>query len=273
MKFFVSRRINHISVTLLVCVALAYALHIAQTAFENKQWFSGWLLVAMIIFLMVYNLRKKLSFLPLGGNAIWMQLHIYVGWTAFFLFLTHIGWRISNGVFGLVFTFTFAGVCVFGILGILISRLISRQLSQHGEQLLFERIPGFARVLQNEAEDIVRASAEQTMSTTLSDLYTSKLSRHFMSPPRSIWYWMRSNRQLFDLKNELSAQERFMNESERKSAQQLRELIDKRHDLDGQYALQALLKSWLYVHIPLSYSVVLMIIVHITLVYAFGVAS
>ena len=270
---FSRRRLINALVGLSICGLLGVLLHLGQTAFHNPQWFSGWLLVFMTLFLMVYNLRKKLSFIPLGSNAIWLQLHIYAGLVTGFLFLLHIGWQLSDGAFGLALTLVFGGVCLVGVIGIILSRALSRQLSQHGEQLIFERIPGFARTIQAEAEAVILESVEKTDSTTLADIYSATLAQHFMNPPRSIGYLIRSKRYLFELHNELAAQERFMNDDERSYSNQIRALIHQRHDLDSQYAIQALLKSWLFIHIPLSYSALLMVMVHVTLVYAFGAVS
>ena len=64
--------------------------------------------------------------------------------------------------------------------------------------------------------------------------------------------------------------DRYLNDAERKFASQLRELATKKDDLDYQYALQITLKGWLLFHVPLAYSTVLLMLLHIVLAYAFG---
>ena len=39
----------------------------------------GYLMLAAVLFLALYNVRKKLPFVPLGSSAAWLQWHIYVG--------------------------------------------------------------------------------------------------------------------------------------------------------------------------------------------------
>jgi hypothetical protein len=63
-----------------------------------------------------------------------------------------------------------------------------------------------------------------------------------------------------------------MNDKEKEFTEQLLALVAQKNSLDTQYALQLTLKSWLFVHIPLTYSMVLVLLAHIVLVYGFGAA-
>ena len=61
-----------------------------------------------------------------------------------------------------------------------------------------------------------------------------------------------------------------MSETERGYANQLRELVIRKDDLDFHFWLQATLKGWLFVHVPLSYCLLILSLLHVVLVYAFG---
>lgn len=50
----------------------------------------------------------------------------------------------------------------------------------------------------------------------------------------------------------------------------LRDLVNQKHMLDFQYSLQLALRLWLFVHIPLSYSVLVFSMLHIVLVHSFS---
>jgi hypothetical protein len=49
----------------------------------------------------------------------------------------------------------------------------------------------------------------------------------------------------------------------------LRELIKAKFDLDYAYTLQSLLKWWLFIHIPLSFVIFVLVFLHIIAAYAF----
>jgi hypothetical protein len=50
-------------------------------------------------------------------------------------------------------------------------------------------------------------------------------------------------------------------------------LLREKRRLDFHYALQGLLKAWLFVHIPFTYSLLLFIVVHIVLVFGFSAGA
>lgn len=256
----------------IVVVSLAWLLQIYEIALKNSQWLSGWILLGMIVVLVLYNARKKIPFLPMGRNRSWLQLHLYIGLIATFLFLIHLQWRWPEGYIELPLSVLFILICASGVIGILMSRTFARRLAQQGEQIIFERIPGFAVELRNSAEALVRESIETTESTTLANFYSRNVATFFGRPRFSLRYLFNSRRRYFRLTSELAAQERYMNDKEKEFTEQLLALVAQKNSLDTQYALQLTLKSWLFVHIPLTYSMVLVLLAHIVLVYGFGAA-
>src|SRR3954471_14819825 len=60
---------------------------------------SGWALFAVMVFLTLYNARKKLMFLRLGSSEAWLQFHVYAGYFAVLLFLIHINFHRPTGRF------------------------------------------------------------------------------------------------------------------------------------------------------------------------------
>ena len=56
---------------------------------------------------------------------------------------------------------------------------------------------------------------------------------------------------------QIDAQGRYLNDKEREVMHALRELVERKDDLDFQVALQTTLKYWLFLHIPLTYSLLI----------------
>ena len=79
-----------------------------------------------------------------------------------------------------------------------------------------------------------------------------------------------SNRASFALLAEIDERSRYLSETERVYADSLRDLVIRKDDLDFHFALQATLKGWLFVHAPLTYGLLIVSLVHLVLVYAFG---
>ena len=64
--------------------------------------------------------------------------------------------------------------------------------------------------------------------------------------------------------------ERYLNASERKAAQDLAALVRQKDALDLHRTTQLVLKGWLFVHIPLTYGLLVFIAAHVVIVYSFS---
>ena len=112
--------------------------------------------------------------------------------------------------------------------------------------------------------------AVDTSSSTISDHYGDHLAPFFSGPKNLIRHFRGSRRALFDLIKQTSNMDRYLNDKEREFAEKLLQLIEKKDELDYQYALQAILKAWLFVHIPLTYGMIILAAMHLVLAYAFS---
>jgi hypothetical protein len=72
------------------------------------------------------------------------------------------------------------------------------------------------------------------------------------------------------LLGDLAQTTRYFTAVEQKNAEQLAELIRERDALDNQRTGQLVLRGWLFVHIPLTYGLIVFSAVHVVLVYAFS---
>ena len=72
--------------------------------------------MGLVVFLAAFNWRKKLSVLPIGTAAFWLQLHIYAGFFTIFVFVAHIGYRWPNGSFESALAAVFTIVATSGVL-------------------------------------------------------------------------------------------------------------------------------------------------------------
>ncbi len=245
---------------------VAHAVYSA--ALYDGSFLSGWLLLGTMIFLVLLNVRKKVAALPLGASAAWVQFHIYAGFLAIVLFVVHVGLRIPDGWLETALEIVFVLVAGSGVVGLAISRSFARRLTRRGEEVVFERIPIFIAQLREEAEDLALRSAKETGSTTIADFYIDRLMLFFSAPRNFPFHLMDSNRALFALLTDIGDMERYLNPKEREFSEQLRWLVQKKDELDYHYALQATLKGWLFVHVPLTYGLLILVVLHVVLVFA-----
>jgi hypothetical protein len=223
---------------------------------------SGLTLFAVVVLLTLFNARKKLPFLPLLRASTWMQVHIYAGLFSCVLFGLHVGWRMPRGTFETILAVLFFLVSVSGVLGLAVSRWTPGRLTVHGENVIFERIPAFRTMLRHEVEEMVVASVTKTQSLTIADFYEQRL-RSYFSARRFTWSHLTGyGKRLFSLLAEIQALDRYLSAEERTIMAQIVERIRAKDNLDFQQVHQGLLKGWLFVHIPLTYSMIVLGAVH-----------
>lgn len=265
-----ARRRFNILVTIIVAAALLIVISIYEASLYQGAFFTGWLLLAVMLFLALFNVRKRLTMLPLGSANTWLQLHVYAGWLVLLLFAAHVGWRVPNGALELTMTVLFVLIAGSGAIGIALARWLPPRLTRRGEEVMFERIPAFIAQLRDEAEDIVLKSAKETRSSTIGDFYLEHLSRFFSGPQNRLRHLIASRRVRFALLNEIDNMQRYLSEQEKEYARRLRDLVNKKDELDFHYSLNLALKAWLLVHVPMTYALLIAAALHVVLVYAYG---
>ena len=175
MTEFAKRMYTGIGSVVLFALAASLLFGTLQNNLIKTSIFSGLLLLFMVIFLIGLNWRKHFSFLPIGKASTWLQIHVYVGWASIVMFLIHTGGRSANGGLESTISFLFLTVAASGVLGLGLSRLIPRRLTQKGGNIAFEDIPKLKKDIKVQAEDLAIKSIEQTKKSTISDFYVERV--------------------------------------------------------------------------------------------------
>lgn len=270
MKTLAARRWRNIGILAAVSALLVAAEAVLSVSLHNIPRLSGWVLFSLVVVLALYNVRKKLPFLPLGSSASWLQWHLYLGLLTLLLFGLHVRWRVPNGTFETILSLLFLSVAGSGIAGLIVSRVFARRLTTRGEEVIFERIPVLQKRLRIDVEQLMLGGLSQTESAAISNFYTTRLMS-FFEGPRNIWpHLLQSHRARHRLLVEIASHERYLNDTERKVMREIADRVRAKDDLDYQFAHQASLKYWLFLHIPLACALLVFAVFHVLLVYAFS---
>ena len=241
-----------------------------EPSHPHMDYLSGWCLTILILYLTAYNARKKLAFLPLVSSRAWMRVHSWVGMLAGVVFLLHLRLRVPAGPFEAVLAALFVAVTLSGIAGWWLSRALPERLTSAGGEVPYERIPAIRRALRERAEALVVAGIPAAGATTLADFYATRLGDFLKGPRNFLPHLVGSSRTVNSLLADLGQVQRYLSDGEKKSAAELAELLREKDTLDLHWSMQLVLKGWLFVHIPLTYGMLVFIAVHIVLVYAYS---
>jgi hypothetical protein len=269
MKYFTARRCRNFAIFAILAALVLVLDRLMATALRDAAPASGWLLLGMVVLLAAYNVRKKLPFLPLGSSSSWLQLHIYVGLLAIVVFGAHVNWSRPGGVFDVVLASLFSLVCLSGVVGLIVSRVFALRMTGRGPEVFYERIARLRNRLRHEVEQLVLECLGVTDSTAIHEFYTDRLQSFFAAPRNFFLHLLQSRRPRRALLAEIDAQRRFLNDAEQQFMQRIASRVETKDDLDFQHAHQSVLKYWLFVHIPLTYALLVFAVIHGMLVHAF----
>ena len=231
---------------------------------------TGWGLFTLMLYLTLFNVRKKLAFMPLVNTRTWLQVHIYLGLLTAIIFLLHAQWHWPSGRLESVLAALFVAVTASGIVGWGVSRAIPSRMTAVGGEVPFEEIPAARLALRKKAEVLVVQVIPTAKASTLAEFYAGRLTEFFAGPANFQAHLFGSRRPLNRLLGQMAEVSRFLSEDEKRGLEQLTVLVRQKDALDFHRASQIVLKGWLFLHIPLTYGLLVFSVAHIVVVYAFS---
>ncbi len=266
---FSGRRKKFAFATCISILAMAAIGGWLQNQLLSSSFFTGYVFIGCLFFLTALNMRKRLPFIPnIGSARFWMQLHIYVGLATFVLFGMHVKWRVPDGGLEIFLSGLYFFVAFSGVYGLYMTRILPKRLSAIKEEVIFERIPAMRQKLAQQARAVVMEACES--SEVLAKFYANRLI-YFFETPRSFAYNLSpSGGRKRQLVGELEALDRFLGEDQRHASRRLAVLVRQKDDLDFHRAIQGRLKIWLFAHIGVTYSLLIVAVVHGVLAHAFS---
>jgi hypothetical protein len=269
MNFFSRRRLRNVALTAVALTLLLVVVFWMERSLLHSSFFTGYVLIGALFLLAAFGMRKRIPMIAgIGTASFWMQMHIYVGLGSFAVFVMHVGFRVPDGMLESTLALLYFVVFFSGLYGLWATRTIPRKLTSVGEEVIFERIPTFRRKLARRAQTIVMDSCEST--PVLARFYANRLSKFFECHRGLAYMLVPSGRTRRQLIAEIEELDRFLAQKDRRVSRELAIMVRKKDDLDYHSAMQGRLKLWLFVHIAITWSLLIFSVVHGVLAHSFG---
>ena len=188
-KTFVGRRLRNAAVTIASLCVIGLWLSWRVAGLNATSFDTGYLLMAAILFLALYNVRKKLPVLPWSTSAGWLQAHIYVGLSTAVLFGVHVHWRIPDGFLEVTLAALFVATFLSGLIGLYWTRTLPKKLARVSEEVIYERIPLMRSELRDRAQQSILETVHSAGATTLGEFYSERLHGYF-EKQRGLGYFL-----------------------------------------------------------------------------------
>jgi hypothetical protein len=231
---------------------------------------TGYWLFGIMVFLALFNLRKKLSMLPLGNASTWLLLHAIGGVLAVATFWLHTQSVWPNGIYERALAILFYLTVLSGIVGYIVQRVYPSKLTQTGVEVIYDRIPGHIDELRAKAEALVLKCCDETRVDTLGQHYLDTMEWFFRRPRFGLSHVGGSQRSRQWIRQQDANVRRYLNEEERTYLDQLTGLATQKNRIDVHYALQSVLKRWLVFHIPITVALMTLSVWHLMVVNVYS---
>jgi hypothetical protein len=265
----IKRRVRNACLLALALITLWFWMRSREGQLGTSAFATGYSLLAAIVFLAAYNIRKKLPSLPLGSSTAWLQWHLYVAVGTAGVFAMHARTAWPSGYLETLLAGVYFLTVGSGVLGLYLTRTIPAQLARVSDEVIYERIPAFRRQVRQQADALVLETVMASGATTLADYYSARLFSYF-ARSRGWLYFLRPTSALRrSLMREMQDLRRYLCDAEQAGCERLFALVRRKDDLDFHDARQKTLKLWLFGHIGLTYALLLLAILHGVLAHAF----
>lgn len=219
---------------------------------------------------------SALRFVPgwwfIGSRAFWLKGHIWFSLLAFVLALCHSGMRFG-GLFEQILYAVFVLVVLTGILGVILQQFLPRWLTLEVPcEVPYEQIPNVCATLREKADQEMDAKCIGAAPATC-----ERIKQWYGDVVRPFLAWPSADHLLSDASKtaEMFRQMRALPGVDQPASKvgdvlaRLEEYCHERRRLARQETLHRLLHGWLYLHVPLSAALLVMMLVHaaVTLFY------
>jgi hypothetical protein len=240
---------------------LAWAVPAWLWVWSPKRGFGlafGILASLSFVFLMAYPSRRPRAW-PMGTAQRWIQSHVYVGILAMLAVWLHVGFRWPTGTMGWWLLLLSLWTTASGLVGVVLQKWIPAGLAQGLKvEALYDRIPELVRAGVEEADALVSESGD-----AVKEFYNRDIRRSLgqLAPSWSYLLDVRAGRnRAIEPFLRLS---RFVDEEEQARVKDLMSIYMEKLELDAQFRLQGLLRSWLMWHTPPAALLMTLMLVHI----------
>jgi len=202
--------------------------------------------------------------LGFGTAQTWLQLHVYGGALFLLLTLMHSGFHFPTGMLNWWLWILSIWVTFSGIFGVLLQKWIPKILTSGlANEALYERIPELVMEIRGKAEALM-----QTCSDPLRDFYRKQIALAFAEPQRRWIYYLDITGGAHDRLKQIEYLRNVLSVEEREKLGKLESLFKAKLELDAHFTLQKMLRWWLYLHVPVSIILLILVGFHIfTILY------
>jgi hypothetical protein len=228
-------------------------------------WGMGYGIAAAILMVGTagFGLRRRLikhtKNFGAGRAQSWVQFHVYAGSLALLLVLMHSGFRLPTGTLTWWLFILSLWVTLSGLLGVFLQKWIPKILTSGlAIEVVYERIPELIQEIRDRAETLVALCTDP-----VKDFYRKNMAPALAGPQAKLIYYLDITGGVHSQVKQLEYLSKLLPSEEKERLTQLQTYYKTKLELDAHYTLQKALRWWLYLHVPASLVLILLVGLHV----------
>jgi hypothetical protein len=257
---------------------LFWLVSIYGSGLRDPRYFDGWVLAGGMGVQLAFHIAVKTASLAPKAAARWRRIHIFIGYLLIAAFLSHSDFSLPDTAFEWALWAGFVLVTLSGIFGTYLAWSLQ---VKHGidERIGYAGIPGRRAEL---ARDVHAAVAKPDPAAAaialpappydawIGDLYGTHLRDFFQGQRNFAAHLIGSQRPLKRLTDEIDTLSAYVDRQSQEKLALIKTLVIEKHRLDFARVYLGISKGWLFVHVPVTYALIVLTVLHILVVYAFS---
>ena len=269
-----------INILLIVAISagLMWLVWIYGNGLRDPRYLDGWLLAGGMSFQLTFHIAIKTASLPPKSAVRWRKMHIFVGYLLIAAFISHSHFSLPDTGFEWALWASFVLVTLSGIFGTYLAWSLQAKRGID-ERVGYDRIPTRRAELAQDVEAAVAKTDPAADAIALpappydawiTELYTNHLKDFFQGQRNVTAHLIGSQRPLKQLTDEIDNLSRYVDRPSQEKLVAIKDLVVEKDRLDFARVFLGLTKAWQFVHVPVTYALIVLTVLHVVVVYSFS---
>jgi hypothetical protein len=260
-----------------ISVGLFWLVWIYGNGLRDPRYLDGWVLAGGMSLQFFFHIAIKMGSLSPKSAMRWRKIHIFFGYLLIAAFISHSDFSLPDTAFEWALWMGFVLVTLSGIFGTYLAWAL-RAKHAIDERIGYDSIPirraELARDVYAVAKIDLPTAAIALPATPydawIMDLYRDHLRDFFRGQRNFAAHLIGSRRPLKRLTDEIDNLSPYVDKPSQKKLAAIKGLVVEKDWLDFAHVYLGLTKGWLFVHVPVTYALVVLAVLHVVVVYAFS---
>jgi len=245
---------------------------------RDPRYLDGWILTTGMGIQIYFHIVMKIGRMTARSATRWRTFHISLGYLLIATFISHSDFSLPDTVFEAVLWALFVAVSGSGVFGTYLAWTI-RARKRIYDNVTYERIPArcaeLAQTLEATVAHVDPKATELNLPVLpydmwIADLYRTHLRDFCRGHQNFASHLIGSQRPVKQITNEIDRLSNYVDPHGRRKLSVIRDLVVEKDRLDFARVHLGLSKAWLFVHVPATYALTILTLLHIFVVYAYS---